>query len=320
MNDSGKKHTVLFVDDEPRITSVLKALFRREYKVLTANSGSEALELLEQFSTLEQKQVDVMVSDQRMPGMLGSELLATVSRIYPRTMRILLTGFIDREAIVDSINEGEIYRFINKPWDNIAMRLLLAEATEASDLPVETVFLGDGSMVEEKGDDVSEAVYEDKVILLVEKKQGVRRQISQFCRAREIMVYDTENVEEAISIATTRDNVGVVVIDLSGFRPDQTLQAINLLKQVRPDLITIVLTDEYDAKMAVDLINQGQVFKYLARPVSVQSLYKTIDAAFRRHLYFKDNTESQQRHKVDKPTGSIDSNLQGIFDRLGARS
>jgi DNA-binding NtrC family response regulator len=320
MNDSGKKHTVLFVDDEPRITSALKALFRREYRVLTANSGREALQLLKQFNTIEKNQVDVLVSDQRMPGMLGSELLATVSRTYPQTMRILLTGFTDRQAIVDSINEGEIYRFINKPWDNIAMRLLLAEAAAASDLPVETVFLGDGEAIEERGDDDSETVYEDRAILVVERNRDVRQQINRFCRTRKIRVSGIDNVKEAISIATKQDNVGVIIIDLSGLLPDQTLQTINLLKQVRPDLITIVLTDEYDAQIAVELINQGQIFKYLAKPIGLNTLYKTIDAAFRRHLYFKDNTESQQRHKVDKPSSNIASNLQGIFSRLEARS
>jgi len=313
MNDSGKKHTVLFVDDEPRITGALKALFRREYRVLTANSGRDALELLKQ----EKGQVDVLVSDQRMPGMLGNELLAKVSRTYPKTMRILLTGFTDREAIVDSINEGEIYRFINKPWDNIAMRLVLAEAAAASDLPVETVFLGDGEPVDEQAVSGSEIANEDRAILVIEKKRDVRHQISQFCRKRVIKIISTENVEEAIAIATKQGNLGVVAIDLSSLEPDQALQTINLLKRVRPDLITIALTDEYDAQTAVDLVNQGQVFKYLAKPIGLNTLYKTIDAAFRRHQYFMDNTESQQRHKVDKPSGNIASNLQGFFGRLG---
>jgi serine/threonine-protein kinase len=67
MSDSDKLYTILFVDDEPRITSALKALFRREYKVLTANSGQQALQVLEQ------ETVDVLVSDQRMPEMSGSE-------------------------------------------------------------------------------------------------------------------------------------------------------------------------------------------------------------------------------------------------------
>ena len=127
--DSKRQYSVLFVDDEPRITTALKAIFRRDYVVHTANSGKDALLLLNKTD------IDVVVSDQRMPGMLGNELLAQVSKRYPRTMRILLTGFTDRAAIVDSINEGEIYRFINKPWRNDELKELVADAALASEVP-----------------------------------------------------------------------------------------------------------------------------------------------------------------------------------------
>jgi len=130
MSESKRKYRVLFVDDEPRVTSALKAIFRREYEVFVANSGADALTLLKK------NQVDVLVSDQRMPHMLGNELLAKVSKLYPQTMRILLTGFMDKKAIVDSINEGEVYRFINKPWRNEEMREIVAEAALASEIPI----------------------------------------------------------------------------------------------------------------------------------------------------------------------------------------
>ena len=130
MSDSKRKYRVLFVDDEPRVTSALKAIFRREYDVFIANSGADALSLLET------TKIDVLVSDQRMPQMLGNELLSKVSALYPQTMRILLTGFMDKKAIVDSINAGEVYRFINKPWRNEEMREVVAEAALASKIPV----------------------------------------------------------------------------------------------------------------------------------------------------------------------------------------
>ena len=107
MNNTTKKYTVLFVDDETRITSALRAIFRKEYNVLIANSGAEALQVLDK------NDVDVLVSDQRMPHMLGNELLATVSQKHPQTMRILLTGFMDKQAIVDSINQGEVLSLIH---------------------------------------------------------------------------------------------------------------------------------------------------------------------------------------------------------------
>lgn len=126
MENLEKKHTLLFVDDEKRILNALRSIFRRKYTVFIATSGSEAL------SILATQQVDVIVSDQRMPNMLGSELLATVHQLYPRIMRLLLTGFVDKEAIIKTINEGEVYRFINKPWNNDDIQKTVAEAAKAA--------------------------------------------------------------------------------------------------------------------------------------------------------------------------------------------
>lgn len=308
MSESNKKYTVLCVDDEPRITSALKALLRRDYKVLIANGGKDALDLLKVNS------VDVLISDQRMPGMLGSELLAEVSRLYPQTMRILLTGFMDRQAIVDSINEGEVYRFINKPWDNFEIAQVVAEAAAASEMPAGTFFLGDGTAIGGGEDQAFVSATRGKAILLIEKNQEVRTQIRRFCSQREIMVYSTQNIEQAAAAATTRDNVGLVIVELTG--EEQTMQTINLLKQARPELVTIALTHEYDAQTAVELINQGQVFKYLVKPIDSDNLHTAINSAFRRYLYLKDNTASWRRYAVEKPKGRIATGLQSLFGRL----
>ena len=310
MSESKKQYTILLVDDEPRITSALKTVFRRDYEVLVANSGRDALSIMEQHT------IDVLVSDQRMPEMTGSQLLATVRRTHPQTMRILLTGFMDRQAIVDSINDGEVYRFINKPWDNIEIRQIVAEAASASELPLGTIFLGDGTVVEDGVDDGFEKATKGKAILMLEKSQSVRNQIRKFFSQREVMIYSTQNVEQAVSAATSRNNIGVVIIELSGKGAETTIQTINLLKQARPELVTIVLTQEYDAQIAVDLINQGQVFKYIAKPIDTDKLHVAIDAAFRRFLYLKDNKSLQQRYKVNKPKGRIAANLQSLFSSL----
>ncbi|GAF91138.1 unnamed protein product, partial [marine sediment metagenome] len=108
MND--ERATVLFVDDEERILRSLRMQFRGRYDVLTAGSGAEAIEVVRG------RLVHAVVSDQRMPGMLGAELLSRVRDISPATMRLLLTGYSDMQAIVASVNEGEIFRFIEKPW------------------------------------------------------------------------------------------------------------------------------------------------------------------------------------------------------------
>jgi len=317
MTDLNRKYRILFVDDEPRVTSALKAIFRREYDVLIANSGADALEVLKQSN------VDVLVSDQRMPHMLGNELLAQVSKLYPQTMRILLTGFMDKKAIVDSINEGEVYRFINKPWRNEEMREVVAEAALASEIPV--IPMNDPAPTAEQNiaSEIAEVVKStvqakpagDQALLMMEQQKDIRHQIRKFCSDQEIMIYGTQNIEQAVAAATSRDSIGVAVIELSE-DTKSALQTINLLKRARPELITIALTEEYDAHTAVDLINRGQVFKYLAKPLDINGFQNTIENAFLRHRFLKNNKDANKRFKVETPREKIAASLQGFFHKL----
>ena len=123
-------------------------------------------------------------------------------------------------------------------------------------------------------------------------------------------------MEQVITTATSRENIGVVMIELSGQVSKQAIQTINLLKQVRPELVTIALTKDYDAHMAVELINQGQVFRYLAKPLDADKLHTAIEAAFRRYLYLNSNSTFQRRYKVTKPKDVIVSSLKSLFGRL----
>lgn len=310
MGELKAKRTILFVDDELRITCSLRALFRRKYKVFVANSGDEAL------SIMERQSIDVLVSDQRMPEMLGSELLATVSKKYPQTMRILLTGFMDRQAIVDSINDGEVYRFINKPWENDEIEEIIAEAALASELPVDPMLESVSSNSSDSNKKDLYSTTKDKAIIILEQNQSVRNQVRKQCSQNDIMIYSVQSVEQIITTATSRLNIGVAMIELSGQVAKQVIQTINLLKQARPELVTIALTEDYDAHMAVELINQGQVFRYLAKPIDAEDLHQSIESAFRRHLYLKENTSLQRRYKVTKPKDVIVSGLKDLFGRL----
>jgi diguanylate cyclase (GGDEF)-like protein/PAS domain S-box-containing protein len=122
-NRSQRKRTLLLVDDEENIVSSLKRLFRREgYHILTANSAAEGLQ------RLTEAEVDVIVSDQRMPGMTGVEFLRRAKDLYPDTVRMVLSGFTELQSIIDAVNEGAIYKFLTKPWDDARLRAHVAEA------------------------------------------------------------------------------------------------------------------------------------------------------------------------------------------------
>lgn len=115
--------TLLLVDDEPSILSSLRRLLRNEgYRILTAASGSEGLQVLAE------QAVDVIVSDQRMPGMTGVEFLRNVRQLYPDTVRIVLSGFTELQTVTDAVNAGAIYKFLTKPWDDEQLRSHIQEA------------------------------------------------------------------------------------------------------------------------------------------------------------------------------------------------
>ncbi|MHA3736497.1 HD domain-containing phosphohydrolase [Pseudomonas sp. Eth.TT006] len=116
---------VLLVDDEESILNSLRRLLRAQpYEVLLATSGAQALEILEQ------RPVDLVMSDARMPGMDGATLLARVRELYPHTKRIMLTGYADPEAIIKAVNDGQIDRYISKPWNDEELLLTLRQALE----------------------------------------------------------------------------------------------------------------------------------------------------------------------------------------------
>lgn len=123
---------ILLVDDESNVLAALKrALFDEPFEVVSVTSAEEALE------TMQKQQFKVVVSDERMIGMQGSEFLSQVREYYPHTIRILLTGHATLEAAMKAVNEGEIYRFFSKPWNDQELRFAIRSAIEKFDLEVE---------------------------------------------------------------------------------------------------------------------------------------------------------------------------------------
>lgn len=121
-NDSAR---ILFVDDEPQMLSALKRVFRGEqYEVDTASSGAEGITLLANTA------YDVIISDMRMPEMDGAAFLSEAYKKQPLSKRILLTGYADHDSTVRAINEGKVHHYLNKPWDNTALRELIDKAIE----------------------------------------------------------------------------------------------------------------------------------------------------------------------------------------------
>lgn len=129
LRPSTRQRSILLVDDEENILSSLRRLLRRDgYRILTANGGEAGLELLTQ------NEVDVIISDQRMPGMTGVDFLRRVKILYPNTIRLVLSGYTELQSITDAINEGAIYKFLTKPWEDDQLRASIEEAFHQKEL------------------------------------------------------------------------------------------------------------------------------------------------------------------------------------------
>ena len=119
---------VLYIDDEPHNLTAFKAAFRRDFTVFLANSAKEAHKIIEE------NDIHVILSDQRMPVTTGIEFFESIIETYPEPIRILITGYTDIDAVVDSINRGQVYKYLTKPWNENDIRIFVRTAFEVFNL------------------------------------------------------------------------------------------------------------------------------------------------------------------------------------------
>jgi len=279
-----ERATILFVDDEERILRSLRMLFRGTYDVLATTSGSEALQLVRS------RPVHVVISDQRMPEMLGVELLRHVREASPATMRLLLTGYSDMAAIVASVNEGEIFRFIEKPWqpqyllDTVAQaaRIALREFAACATTPAQIVLPSRAGLT-----------------LLVIDEDAATVQLVRELVGEHHAVRHADSIEPALAILSNED-IAIVIAELT-HRRDDIAGALKTLKQYNPATLTIATTALRDARHLIDLINQGQVYRYLPKPLSRELLRRGLQAACAHHARLQAAPALAQRHVVEQP-------------------
>jgi DNA-binding NtrC family response regulator len=132
---SEEKFQILYVDDERHNLTSFKATFRREFNIHVAESADEGMEILKK------NEIQIVLSDQRMPGMTGVEFFKILKKEYPDTIRILITGYSDIQAVIDAINDGQIYRYIAKPWEPNDLLLVIQQAMEVYSLRKENIRL-----------------------------------------------------------------------------------------------------------------------------------------------------------------------------------
>ncbi len=277
---------LLFVDDEESILTTMRIMFRRQYDVLLAGGGEQALDLLRQHD------VDVIVSDQRMPGMVGVELLREARKIRPRAMRILLTGYSDFSAILGSINDGEIYRFVHKPWSNADLQDMIAQAVEAArKLSGEQVSQLDAEAP-------ATATDSDRPAVLMLDSDMIAVDEVQRMLGAEYDVHHATSIADALDLLD-KHPIGVLIVETM-IGSESVTTMLGLLKQHHPQVVSIVLTHRSDANVAIDLINQGQIFRFLIKPTREAMCRRSVQQAIQRHHTLKANPALAQRYRVQE--------------------
>lgn len=381
---TGKAH-ILFVDDEKRVLNSMRGLFRREFELFLTTDGADALQIATDNS------IDVVVADQRMPGMTGIEVLGKVKELSPRTVRILLTGYADPEAVEGSINIGEVFRFLSKPCAPKMLRdtlnLAVAASRSAPPVKIETQLVVDDQTISPP-DAVAQtappaAVAPERPEVPVQKLHGnsvtsapipmavpqsatslvepptqqpptpapiapptdpdtssshwqkvtnvvLSGDTSREFRAPNFASHTSGNVKDvgivfftvdpmfvetamraasadrSVTLATSlakvaqtieRKEAGVLVTD---FTTNNTMlqKMISTLKQQLPELVTIVASDSRDTTDMISLINYGQVYRYVLKPIDPKKLMHEINAAAIKHLDLLNNPDSAKRHQV----------------------
>ena len=252
---------VLFVDDEERVLHALAGLFQGIYEVHTATGGAEALELIRR------KRILVIVSDQRMPGMTGVELLREARTAAPTAVRLLLTGYSDFGAIVSSVNESEIFRYISKPWQQAELESTLGEAIEVA-IAAEAAAAGGRHYERANGN----------VIVLGQPAlaRSVRELSLGALGVQE--AYDDETVLDIVA----HEDIGVVVSELrSSVEEPEAL--LHVLKKASPHTQLVAISEVPDPDLAIRLINEARIHRYLGKPVNLSLLQQAVVSGLQRY-------------------------------------
>lgn len=340
---------LLFVDDEQRVLNSMRIMFRRQFDLYLASHGAEALDIVKD------RDIDVIVADHRMPQMTGVEVLTKVRKMSPRTVRILLTGYADLDAVEGSINDGEVFRFLTKPCapkqlrDTVELAAKLARSTpvpppqsnpdiedeEALEIILENdtfreVDHRNAGAEQEEGyasttvipahmkpvTPGSRAAHADAPkrlppgfgVIVFSTDDEMVDTVQKAVRGR-LPVHKATNVVQVVKVLKEH-KPGVLITDISNDKA--TIQSMTArLKQHLPELVTIAVSPHRDVLDMVWLINHGQIFRFLRKPLSPGRCAVSLQAALQHHRMLLKNPELVKRHEVDvaQDGGVMDSLL-----------
>ncbi|MFW2177652.1 MULTISPECIES: response regulator [unclassified Moraxella] len=301
IDSNSHKPKVAFIDDESRILRTMSLLFRRSHDVFITTDPNEYINFIKTHK------VHVAVSDQRMPEREGVDILREVKEVSPDTIRILLTGYADLQAILGSINDGEIYRYLTKPCKSEELLKVIGRATEIALSSQPTTQTPQISTDERT-----------KKLLIIDDNPHVPEKV-QACFGNRYEFFYARTLDEAYEYLGSHD-IGVCLTDVT-VGGENIAPVIYTLKQYAPNLIVLVQTQFQDAHLLIDLINKGQIYRCLPKPIRPNLLQLSLDRGFEQYQKLIDSPTLTQRYEVEvdnseQTQASISSKIKGFIGRL----
>jgi len=282
------KGRVLCVDDEPNILRALSWLLRKDFQVVTAESAREGLALIRNGD------FDVVISDHRMPEMCGVDFLSEVKMLAPRAMRILLTGYSDLQAVIQSVNEAEVFRFVSKPWDVVELPMIFAQAAE-------TARHQEQAQPPVAGNHPETAGLRLPKILVLDEDETTHSIVEMSAGDLAQIIHVTSPVDAFKMLED--EEIGIILSERTLGTMDLT-HLLCLLKRKHPQIVSLVVTESEDSSLICRMINQGQIHRFIPKPLKAGNLRLALKSAIARRSELLENPLLAERHQVGSVLGN----------------
>lgn len=281
-NKTSDKPVIACIDDEARVLIALEKLFRPSFRVFYTTNPDEFI------TFIKENTVHVAISDQRMPDRLGVDLLKEIKHLSPNTMRVLLTGYADLKAVLSSINEGEIFRYLTKPFDADEVLNVITRAAaisihlyKALPTPRPLTSVSDATTPASTTSKTTQAAKAAQAnVLVIDDADGIQEMQEMFSDT--INLTSTSNVEDA-HILIEKNDIHVVISDIQVAGHTIAPELYNIKKRFK-NVVILIQTNIKDATQLIDLINKGDIYRFLPKPIRMSLTRVSIDRAYKHHL------------------------------------
>lgn len=300
---------VLTVTADPRVQRSLDVLWR-EHDVIACADPAAAIELARQ------QDVDAVLCHQHVPPLLGVDLLRDLRQGHPRALRFLLAEQPDPRLLLDAVNEAEVFRLIDQPWNNAAMQEMAAAALRGARLSPP---LSGNPLADEEAERVRRLM----AVVVIESDAVTQQRLRDLLHGH-YKTHFAASLERALQFMEQHET-GTLICSTGSSR-DELATAMKALKQAHPHMSTIAIDPLTDLDRAIELINEAQIFRLLRRPFNPTLCRPFVDAALARYWNIKQQPQSAWRVQPAEPQsaerspqrlpGALLNRIRGLPGRL----